>query len=144
MVSNRQSKADQMPRASMQPRDIPFRITAKLMSVDDKTFAEILPSLLARGFPAPDPDTGNFDRVALNKWCDARHPHLLMKFGSGTGLHFTYWLTLPGRQNVTGLYWPAKNHRIQRSNTPLNLLRIETGVSFGYFRAISNLLASDG
>ena len=51
--------------------------------MDDKTFAEKLPSLLERGFPAPDPDTGNFDRVALDRWCDARHPHL---FGASAAL----------------------------------------------------------
>jgi hypothetical protein len=35
-----------------------------------------LPNLLARGFPAADPDTGNFDLEAIDRWCDARHPHL--------------------------------------------------------------------
>jgi hypothetical protein len=35
--------------------------------------------LIARGFPTPDPDTGNFDLQAIDRWCDARHPHL---FGS--------------------------------------------------------------
>jgi hypothetical protein len=32
--------------------------------------------LIARGFPPPDPDTGNFDLFAIDRWCDARHPHL--------------------------------------------------------------------
>jgi hypothetical protein len=32
--------------------------------------------LIARGFPTPDPDTGNFDLQAIDRWCDARHPHL--------------------------------------------------------------------
>ena len=30
----------------------------------------------ARGFPAADPDTGNYDLAAIDRWCDARYPHL--------------------------------------------------------------------
>jgi hypothetical protein len=33
-------------------------------------------NLIDRGFPAPDPDTGNFDLEAIDRWCDSRHPHL--------------------------------------------------------------------
>jgi hypothetical protein len=33
-------------------------------------------NLIARGFPPPDPDTGNFDLEAIDRWCDSRHPHL--------------------------------------------------------------------
>jgi hypothetical protein len=36
----------------------------------------MLPDLLARGFPQADPTTGNFDLAAIDRWCDARHPHL--------------------------------------------------------------------
>jgi hypothetical protein len=39
-------------------------------------FERVLPNLVARGFPAADPDTGNFDLVAIERWSDARHPHL--------------------------------------------------------------------
>jgi hypothetical protein len=31
---------------------------------------------VARGFPQADPTTGNFDLAAIDRWCDARHPHL--------------------------------------------------------------------
>ena len=40
-----------------------------------------LPNLIERGFPRADPDTGNFDLHAIDRWCDARHVHL---FGKGT------------------------------------------------------------
>jgi hypothetical protein len=46
------------------------------MGLNPSAFRAALPSLTARGFPQPDPDTGNFDLLAVDKWCDARHPHL--------------------------------------------------------------------
>ena len=52
----------------------------------NKTFAEFnaaLPDLVVRGFPQADPTTGNFDLAAIDRWCDARHPHL---FGSGAAM----------------------------------------------------------
>jgi hypothetical protein len=39
-------------------------------------FKDKLPRLEARGFPAADPDSGNFDLHAIDRWCDARHAHL--------------------------------------------------------------------
>ena len=39
-------------------------------------FRDALPSLLARGFPAPDPTTGRFDLQAVDLWRAARYPHL--------------------------------------------------------------------
>ncbi len=44
-------------------------------------FRAKLPNLIARGFPSPDPDTGNFDLHAIERWCDARHGNL---FGTGS------------------------------------------------------------
>lgn len=32
----------------------------------------MLPELLARGFPRPDPTTGMYDLVAIDAWMDAR------------------------------------------------------------------------
>jgi hypothetical protein len=60
----------------IEPRDVPPRVIARRMGVDLADFRASLPNLIARGFPSPDPDTGNFDLVAVDKWCDARHPHL--------------------------------------------------------------------
>jgi hypothetical protein len=46
------------------------------MGMDEKGFAVALPNLIARGFPKPDPDTGNFDLDAIDAWRRARHAHL--------------------------------------------------------------------
>jgi hypothetical protein len=63
-------------RFRIEPRDVPPEVAARRLG---KTFAEFnaaLPDLLARGFPQADPTTGNFDLAAIDRWCDARHPHL--------------------------------------------------------------------
>src|SRR5262245_10001186 len=63
-------------RFRIEPRDVPPEVAARRLG---KTFAEFgaaLPDLIARGFPQPDPTTGNFDLAAIDRWCDARHPHL--------------------------------------------------------------------
>jgi hypothetical protein len=39
-------------------------------------FEAKLAALVARGFPAPDPTTGNFDLDAIKTWRRARHPQL--------------------------------------------------------------------
>jgi len=60
----------------IEPRDVPPEVAARRLG---KTFAEFnaaLPNLIARGFPQADPTTGNFDLAAIDRWCDARHPHL--------------------------------------------------------------------
>lgn len=70
-------------RFRVEPRDAPAEIAARRLG---KTFAEftlVLPNLIARGFPSPDPDTGNFDLEAIDRWCDGRHPHL---YGSMTAI----------------------------------------------------------
>jgi hypothetical protein len=67
-------------RFRVEPRDVPLEVAARRLG---KTRAELevaLPDLLARGFPQADPTTGNFDLAAIDRWCDARHPHL---FGGG-------------------------------------------------------------
>jgi hypothetical protein len=67
-------------RFRVDPRDVPPEVAARRLG---KTFAEFiaaLPNLLGRGFPQADPTTGNFDLAAIDRWCDARYPHL---FGSG-------------------------------------------------------------
>jgi hypothetical protein len=46
-------------------------------------FAARYPNLRARGFPPPDPDTGNFDLHAVERWMDARNPHL---FGDSSAM----------------------------------------------------------
>jgi len=65
-------------RFAVQPRDVPPLTAARRLGVDLKEFNQILPNLLARGFPEADPDTGNFDLDAIDAWRRARHPHLFL------------------------------------------------------------------
>jgi hypothetical protein len=67
-------------RINVAPRDVPREKAARRLGMSEDQFNSALPNLLARGFPVPDPDTGNFDLNAIDRWCDARHPHL---FGGG-------------------------------------------------------------
>jgi hypothetical protein len=68
-------------RFRVEPRDIPPEQAARRLGKTLAEFNTALPNLLARGFPAPDRDTGNFDLHAIDRWCDSRHAHL---FGGGS------------------------------------------------------------
>jgi hypothetical protein len=63
-------------RFHVEPRDVPLEAAARRLGKTRLELEEALPDLLARGFPQPDPTTGNFDLAAIDRWCDARHPHL--------------------------------------------------------------------
>ena len=56
--------------------DAPTIIAAQRMGMALEAFKDALPNLIARGFPKPDPDTGNFDIDAIDAWRRMRHPHL--------------------------------------------------------------------
>jgi hypothetical protein len=58
------------------PRDVPPEMAARRLGKSLAEFNAALPNLLARGFPRADPDTGNYDIHAIDRWCDARHAHL--------------------------------------------------------------------
>jgi hypothetical protein len=60
----------------VEPREVRATIAAQRMGLKAAKFVQLLPNLVARGFPKPDPDSGLFDLVAIDKWCDARHAHL--------------------------------------------------------------------
>lgn len=60
----------------VEPRDIPPEMAARRLGKTLADFTVALPRLTARGFPSADPDTGNYDICAIDRWCDARHPHL--------------------------------------------------------------------
>jgi hypothetical protein len=68
-------------RYRVEPRDVPQQAAARRLGLTSAEFEARYQNLIARGFPAPDPDTGNFDLHAIDRWCDARHPHL---FGGST------------------------------------------------------------
>ncbi|HMF06066.1 MAG TPA: hypothetical protein VKE72_03515 [Methylocella sp.] len=63
-------------RFRVQPRDVPRDVIARRLGLSEAQFESCYANLIARGFPGPDPDTGNFDMHAVERWCDARHPHL--------------------------------------------------------------------
>jgi hypothetical protein len=63
-------------RFRVEPRDVPLETAARRLGHSLAGFNAALPNLLARGFPTPDPDTGNFDLKAIDRWCDGRHAHL--------------------------------------------------------------------
>jgi hypothetical protein len=48
-------------RFQVEPRDVPPEKAARRMGLTLERFTELLPQLLSRGFPASDPDTGNYD-----------------------------------------------------------------------------------
>lgn len=72
-----------MARFRIEPRDVPAEQAARRLGRTLAEFNQALPNLVARGFPKPDHDTGNFDLHAIDRWCDARHTHL---FGGGVGM----------------------------------------------------------
>jgi hypothetical protein len=63
-------------RFKVEARDVPLEIAARRLGKTVAEFEKVLPNLIARGFPKPDPDTGHFDLIAIDRWCDARHSHL--------------------------------------------------------------------
>jgi len=67
-------------RYRIESRDVPPEEAACRLGIKPNIFADKLPNLFARGFPRPDPDTGNFDLQAIDRWMDSRNPHL---FGVG-------------------------------------------------------------
>ena len=67
-------------RFRIEPRDVPLEVAARRLGKTRAELEAVLPDLLARGFPQADPTTGNFDLAAIDRWCDARYPHL---FGGG-------------------------------------------------------------
>lgn len=64
-------------RFPVEPRDVPPEKAARRLHLDLERFNELLPRLLARGFPPSDPDTGMFDLEAIDAWRRARHARLV-------------------------------------------------------------------
>ncbi len=60
-------------RFQVEPRDVPPEKAARRLGLELEQFTQILPRLLSRGFPASDPDTGNYDLDAVDAWRAARH-----------------------------------------------------------------------
>lgn len=64
-------------RFHVDPRDVPPEKAARRIGLTMERFEELLPRLLARGFPVSDPDTGNYDLDAIDAWRAARHKRIL-------------------------------------------------------------------
>ena len=54
------------------PRGLTAAETAYLLGVSEGRFAQLLPRLLAAGFPSRDPITRRYDRRAIERWLDRR------------------------------------------------------------------------
>jgi hypothetical protein len=63
-------------RYRVDPADVPPEKAARRLHVTLERFNAILPKLMARGFPACDPDTGNFALEAIDQWRKMRTPEL--------------------------------------------------------------------
>lgn len=72
-------------RFRVEPRDVPIEQAARRLGMTVGAFTRALPALVNRGFPVADPDTGNFDLTAIDRWCDLRHHHLLSPAAPGMG-----------------------------------------------------------
>jgi hypothetical protein len=60
-------------RHRVDPRDVPAKLAARRLYLTLEQFNQMLPELIVRGFPGPDPTTGMFDLKAIDAWLDARH-----------------------------------------------------------------------
>ncbi len=69
-------------RFRVDPRGIPPVKAARRLGLTLAVFDAKLAELHARGFPRPDPTTGNYDLVAIDAWMDRQSP-LLPPAGNG-------------------------------------------------------------
>lgn len=60
-------------RHVVEPRDVPPQKAARRLHLNEAEFTGYLDSLYARGFPKPDPTTGFYDLLEIDKWMDKRH-----------------------------------------------------------------------
>ena len=63
-------------RYRVDPGDVPPEKAARRLHLTLERFHELFPSLKKRGFPDPDPTTGNYDIDAIDAWRRGRHPHI--------------------------------------------------------------------
>lgn len=63
-------------RFKVGPGDVPPEVAARRLGLTLKAFTEKLDELHRRGFPLPDPTTGNYDLDAIDAWRKARNPQL--------------------------------------------------------------------
>jgi hypothetical protein len=71
-------------RYRVEPADIPPEKAARRLHLTPAQFAEMLPQLLARGFPPADETTGMYDLEAIDAWRRARHRPTSLTAHAGT------------------------------------------------------------
>jgi hypothetical protein len=59
-------------RHRVDPRDVPPAKAARRLHLTLAEFKAKLPELRKRGFPTPDPTTGNYSLRLIDQWMDAR------------------------------------------------------------------------
>lgn len=57
-------------RFTVEPRLLPQKKAARRLHLTPAEFRDVLPRLLKRGFPRPDPDIGYYDLKAIDAWLD--------------------------------------------------------------------------
>lgn len=75
-------------RFRVDPRDVPPVKAARILGLTLPAFDAALPRLRGRGFPAADPDTGNFDLKAIENWMDRRSGLAMAPEAQDAGLDF--------------------------------------------------------
>ena len=73
-------------RFRVEPRDVPEYAAARRLGLSVERFAEVRSRLFARGFPQPDPDTGNYDLDAIDQWRKLRNRRLFDLVGEPAAL----------------------------------------------------------
>jgi hypothetical protein len=63
-------------RFRVDPRGVPPVKAARRLGITLAAFEAKSAELYARGFPQPDPTTGNYDLVAIDAWMDRQQPLL--------------------------------------------------------------------
>jgi hypothetical protein len=64
-------------RFKIEPGDVPPLTAARRLGLSLEAFTAKLPELVAKGFPQPNPVTGNYCLEAVDAWRKAFYPHLL-------------------------------------------------------------------
>lgn len=60
-------------RYPINPRDVPAVKAARRLHLTLREFENMKSELFRRGFPQPDPTTGNYDLLEIDRWMDSRH-----------------------------------------------------------------------
>lgn len=64
-------------RFKLPPGDVPPNVAARRLGLELDALNRKMPELLQRGFPAPNPVTGNYCLEAIDAWRKAFYPQLL-------------------------------------------------------------------